>query len=205
MGDYPQHALTFTGALAAGGERRTQATLVLGNGAFRVPTASVDLGGEAVEHLPAIAGGRTRVAVSATIERNHRRVNTEGLSTDAMVLFRIVGGVAKEAMNREVLGRLGDSRQKVRRVVGRTVANRQGSDHVRAMMRYQRHFGITPVPLHPPGSGEKVTADVLTLEAGRIDGNLHLFLDQAALLGNTEKSLEQSLESPFFRSRSWAF
>lgn len=205
MGKYPQHALTLTGAFGAGRERRTEATLVLGNRAFRVPAASVDPGRKAAVHLPTITGRRTGVAVSTMIKGNHRGANTQSFSTDAMVLFGVVGCVAKEAMNRKVLGCLGDRGEKIRCVVGRSVADRQGGNQVGAMMGNQRHLGITPVPLHPSRPSKKVTADILTLEACRIDGRFSLLLDQAAFLGNTEKSLEQSLESPFFRSRSWAF
>lgn len=205
MGNNSHHALTLAGFLGSRLKCRTQATLVLRDRALGMPSSTIDSSGKAVIHLAAKTRLRARISDSSRIDGNDRRANAQGFAADAMVPFGIVGSIAEEAMNRQVVGGLGDRRHKIGGVVAGPVAHRQGGDQVRAMVEHQRHLRVTPIPFHPPGASQKMAADVMTFQAGRVNGGFRSLLDQAALSGNTENSLEQSLESPFFRSRSWAF
>ena len=199
------HALRLAGSFGSGPQGRAQSAFVLGNGALGVPPPPVNTRGKAVVHLPAVACLRSGIPNASGVDRNDRRSNAQGFATEAMVPFGIVGPVAKEAIDRQVLRGLRDRRHKIGGIVARPIAHLQRGDQVRTMMRHQGHLRVKPVPFHAAGARQKVTADMMALEAGRIDGGFGSLFDQAALLGSTENGCKKSLKSPFFRSRSWAF
>ncbi len=201
MGHNSHHAFRFAGHRGAGLEGRTQATFVLGDRALDVPASPVDPRGKTVVHLPTIARLGPGVSGSPRVDRDHGGLYAQGFATETMVSFGIVGPVAEEAMDRQVLRGLDDGGHKVGRVVARPVTHLQRSDQVCAVMGHQRHLRVAPVPFRAARAFEKVAADMMTLDASRINGGFGAFFDQAALLGNTENGPEESLKSPFFRSR----
>ena len=205
MGNNSHHAFRFAGHRGAGLEGRTEATFVLGDGALNVPASPVDPRGKPVVHLPTIACLGSGISGSPRVYGNHGGLHAQGFATETMVSFRIVGPVGEEAMDRQVLRGLGDGGHKVGRVIARPVTHLQRGDQVRAVMGHQRHLRVTPVPFHAARAFEKVAADMMTLYTSRINGDFGAFFDQAALLGNPENGPEESLKSPFFRSRWWAF
>ena len=122
-----------------------------------------------------------------------------------MVSLDIVSSVAVKTVDFQVLDGLSDGGQKIRRILTGPVSQGHCGDQMAFVMAHDRYFGKSPVTLHSPGTNEEVTADMMILESGGVDGCLGTLLDQAAGLGDTENSFEQPVESPFFKRRAWAF
>ena len=107
------HALRLAGSFGSGPQGRAQSAFVLGNRALGVPPPPVNSRGKAVVHLPAVACLRSGIPNASGVDRNDRRSNAQGFATEAMVPFGIVGPVAKEAIDRQVLRGLRDRRHKI--------------------------------------------------------------------------------------------
>lgn len=116
--------------------------------------------------------------------------------------FGIVGAVPEETVDRQVSRGLHDRRHKVGRIVVRTIARLQGGDQIHTVMRHQGRLRVAPVLFHAAGAGQKVTAEMMVLDDGRINRGIGTFFDQATLLGDAENGSKQSLKSPFLRSRA---
>ena len=73
------------------------------------------------------------------------------------------------------------------------------------MMGDEGQLGKSPVLFHPPGAEQKVTADVVAFHSRGVDGGFRFFFDSSLPPGDAERPGQESLESPWVRSRSCAF
>ena len=178
---------------------------MLGYCAFRMPATAIKTPWETIEHSSAIAPGGSMRPRATRVDRNHGGGNAELFPADAMMWLGIVRSIPEESVDRQVTNGLRDRGNKVRCVIARPVSNFQRGNQVAGMMRNECDFWEAAELLHPAGAGQEVSADVVALQSRRVDRSLRTLLDQAALTGNTENSGEESLKSPFFRSRSCAF
>jgi hypothetical protein len=205
MRDNSQETFRLSGSSRSRSQGRTQTAFMLREGALRMPTSAVKLCREAIVHSASIDGLRPGTPVAPVVDRNDDRTDAQFFAADPMMPLGVVGRVAHQAMNRRVTNSLHDGRQKVGRVVAGTTPHPRGGDQMTGMMGDGGQLGITPIAFHSAGAGQKMTTDVVTFQARRIDRGLRSLLDQAAFVGNTENRRKESVKSPFLRSRSWAF
>jgi hypothetical protein len=207
MGDHPKQTFDPAALWCSALQGRSEATLVLGEGAFGVPTPTIQPAGKAGMHGSSVTAGGTDMLVSgsATIHGDDGRADAQFFTGQPMVRFRVVAGVSEEAIDGNVPNRLRHHRHKVDGIIAGTVSGRCRGDQVSGMMCDHGQFRVPSVSLHATGTHQKVAADVVTFQSRGVNRGLGPFLDQAALFRNTENSLEESLKSPFFRSRSCAF
>lgn len=205
MDNDPQEALLESRVVGSSAECGSKAPLVLGDGAFGVPALAIKPMWESVVELSSIRAFGDVLVRATRIDGNDRFGDSQCFPADAVMGFDIVGAVAEKPVDPQELDGLRDGGEKVGRVLAGTVAQGHRGDQVAVMMTDHRHLGKSPVALHSPGSNEKVTADVMILIPCGVDRGIGMFIDQAASSGDAENSLEQSFESVFFKSRSWAF
>ena len=205
MSQNSHQTLRLPGSSRSRRQGRTQAAFVLRERALRVPTTAVELCGKAVVHPSAVQGFRPAAPFAPVVDGNHDRTDAKLFAADAVVAFGVVSRVAHQAVDRRVTDGLRDGRHEVRRIVAGAAPHARGGDQMTGMVGDGGQLGITPVAFHSAGTGQKVTADVVALQAGRVNGRFRLGLDQAALRGNAENSFEESVKSPFLRRRSCAF
>ena len=132
-------------------------------------------------------------------------MNAQLFPTHAVMVLDIIRTIAEQSMNGQVSGGLGHGGNEVGAVLAGSGADLQRGDQMGRMMGYEREFGIAAVLLHPACPGQKVATNVMTFQTRRVDRGLGALVDQAATLGNPEKDGQESLEGPFFKSRSCAF
>ena len=123
----------------------------------------------------------------------------------AVMVLDIIGAVAEQSMNGQVSCGLGHGWNEVRTILTGSGAGLQRGDQMSRMMGHECQLGIAAVLLHPACPSQKVATNVMTFQTRRVDRGLGALVDQAATLGNPEKNGQQSLEGPFFKSRSCAF
>ena len=205
MGYDSKHTLTGSGPRGSRRQRRSQAPFVLGDGAFGMPAAAVEPFGESIKHPPTIRTWRSVGWRTARVDRNNRRGDAEFFTTHAVMQLGVVGPVAEEPVDRQISNGLRYGGQEVRGIVAGTVTYPQCGDQVRGVMSHNGQLGKTSELLHAPSASQEVAADVVAFQAGRVNRRFGTRFDQAAVLGDAENSLDQSLEGPFFRSRSCAF
>lgn len=142
---------------------------------------------------------------TARIDGDDDGMDAQLFPAHTVMVLDVIGAIAEQSVNGQVSCGLGHGRDEVGTILTGSGADLQRGDQMSRMMGYERHLGITPVLLHPACPSQKVATDVMTFQARRVDGGLGAFVDQAATLGEPEKDGQQSLEGPFFRSRSCAF
>lgn len=205
MSNDSQHAFVLAGLRSARAKSRAQAAFVLRDGTLNVPAAAIQASGKPIEHATPIRTVRTQGARTSWVNRDDGRGHAEVFATDAVVRLRVISPVAEQAVNRHVSNRLGHRGEEIGPIIAGTIAHPQGGHQVAGVVRDDRQLGEAAELLHPARAGQKVAADVMTLQAGRVDRRLGPFLDQAALLGNAENGGQEPVKSPFLRSRSCAF
>lgn len=205
MRENSQETFRLSGSRCSRRQGRAQAAFMLREHALRVPTSAVQLCGEAIVHASAINGFRPGTAVASVVDRNHDRMDAQFFAADSMMPLGVVGWIAHQAMNRRMTNGLRDGWHEVGRVVAGTAPHTRGGDQITGMMGDRGELGIKPIALGSACAGQKMATDVMTLQTRRIDRGLGLRRDQAALRGNTENGLEESVKSPFLRRRSCAF
>lgn len=205
MGNDSEDTLTLAGSRGSRGQGRSQLAFVLGDGAFGVPAATVKTLGKMVKHPSAVGAVRSASLRAPRIDRDDRRGDAEFFSAGAVMRLGIVSPIAEKSVNRQAASRLRDGRKETGSIIAGPVTHLQGRDQIGAMMRNNGDLGETPEAFHATGAGQKVPADVVAFQARGVDRGLRPLFDQAAALGHTENGGEESLQSPFFRSRSCAF
>jgi len=200
-----KHTLAGSRPWGSGRQRRSQSAFVLGDGAFGMPPAAVKPFGEPIKHPPTVRTERSVSLRAARIDRNDRRGDAEFFSAHPVMQLGVVGPVAEEPVDRQVSNGLHHGGKEIGSIVAGTVTCLQGGDQVSSMMRDNSQLGKTPELLHAPRAGQEVAADVVAFQAGGVNRGLGPRFDQAALVGNAENSRDESVEGPFFRSRSCAF
>jgi len=112
-----QKAFAILAWLAGSPQGGAEQPLVSGNSAFNLPAIVVNALMEPLLHLSAVFGRRPPAATSPDVEGNDCGADAELFSTQAMVVFPVVGGVSKEPIKAQVLCRLDDSLRELSRVV----------------------------------------------------------------------------------------
>lgn len=205
MGCDSKDALALPGSRSSRGQSRSQLAFVLRDGAFGMPAATVKTLGKLVKHPSAVRTSRSARLRPSRVNRDDRRGDAEFLAADAVMALGIVSSITEESVDRQAFHGLSDRRKEIGGVVAGPVAYRPGGDQVGAMMHHDGDLGETPEAFHATAAGQKVSADVVAFQARGVNGSLRPLFDQAALVGDTENSGEESLQSPFFSSRSCAF
>jgi len=171
-----------------------------GEHAFSLPTLTVDPPREASLHLTTIAATGAPLA-AAGVYGNHAGPDAQRFATKPVVSLGIIGRIAQQPANRKVVHGLTDSGPEVGGIVTRPGASPGGPDQMRIVLADDGKFGPGPVAFGAAPATQEVPADIMACQAGGVDAGLGLRLQQARGLGNAENGLEQSIESPFFRSR----
>ena len=205
MGECSEAALGEAGGGGACGEGRAEAAFVLRDDAFGVGPAAVEAVRKLVIQPAAVGALGFALMRAARVDRDDDGRDAERFATDAMMRLDVVGPVAVEPIDRQVLDGLRDGGQKRGRVLAGAGAQRHRGDEVAVVMTDEGDLGKSPVSPRAAGDGEIVPTDVMTLETGGVDGGLGPRVDQAALRGEAENRPPESIESPFFNSRAWAF
>ena len=207
MGEDAEQDLGLSGFVASTSQGWAESAFVLGDRAFDVPAMTICLSIEATPHLAAIRRLGPAIPGVAPIERNQCRADAQDVTGQAVVMFAVVGGVGQQAIDDQMSARLPGAGSKLRRIPAGPVAQRGPGPQIRCRLRGHGQLG----PAAPDertellASNDKVIRDVVILEAGGVDADLGTRRDQAARVGNTEKGGKEGIESPFFRSRSWAY
>ena len=71
---------------------------------------------------------------------------------------------------------------------------------LRRVFTGDRQFGPTSIPLYSAAAFEEVSADVLAFHTSRINAGFNVLVDQTVGSGSPENGVEDSLNTPFFRS-----
>lgn len=202
MAQYSHQAFIFLTLVAGGTERRSQATLVLRDGAFHMPAIPIDASVKPAFHLSPIKPFGP-LSPSSLVQGNHCRSNSQFLASEPMIVFGVVPGIGQQAVNRQVTARLPHGVGKLGRVLAGAVGDHGGREQIR--------FGVTDEREFRPTTSQKslvsnpvdvVSRGMATLQSRSVDHRFGPFLDQATRSRSIENGGEQFVESPFFRSRS---
>ena len=201
MRDNAKQGLAISRLPGSSGQGRTEATLMLRDHALNVPTTTVQPFREAAMHLLPVPARRQRPWAAAWIHRNDRRTHRQFFPTDAVVLLGVIRRVGVQAVDGHVSAGLANGGQEVRRVVARAFARLGCQDQMAVVVTDQGELRIASELLHPALPGQEVAADMVALQPRGINGRFGPLFDQAAGLGVAQNRREQSVKSPFFRSR----
>ncbi len=205
MRKYAATALTNAAVACACIQRRSEVPLEAGHHALRVPSPTINAFRESPVHHPSIAPFGMDRAGTTRVDRDHCRADSQLLATKAMVRLGVISGVSQQAMDWQVTNRLAHSGGEVGGIIGRTATHTQRGNQMTTVVADQRKLCPVAMPLHTALSSQEVPADVAALQPRGVDAGLGAAVDQAARPGDTENSFLQDVESPFFRSRSWAY
>ena len=196
----PVQTFTMPPTGCSGGQRGPEDPLESREYAFGLPAMTVHSARKTLLHLATIAAvcGLTR---APGVHRDDGGADAQLLAAEPMVRLRVIGTVAQQPVDREPINGLRDGGLEIRRIVARPGPHPRGSDEMRVVVADDRQLGPPAVPFGAAPPMQEVPADVMTLQAGGINAGLALVFQQASGLGDTENSVEQQIESPFFRSR----
>jgi len=172
MGNYQKQALINSSCVLAGAQVRSQSALGATEDAFHLPTSSVFLGGKTALHVAAIATTRRGFWMTTVIDRNDGFGNAPVLATTAVMLFGVIGGIAKQAADTYVARSLFHRRQEARRVVAGTTTDNRRQNEVTAMIGYDGQLEVTAETASAAGTLatiDKVATDVVRFQTRRID------------------------------------
>jgi len=144
MGKYQQQALIGSGGFVSGAQVGRQAALGTAEDAFRMPTSSIFFSREVLLHLAAIRPASHPVRSSSVIDGNDRFRNLPVFAAASMMLLGIVGSVAQQSADTNVLCCLFHSRQEARCVIAGTTTDDGREDEVAAMVSNYREFEKPP-------------------------------------------------------------
>ena len=124
-----------------------------------------------------------------------------------VVPLAVVGSVGKDPIPLDQLRRLSQSRVEAGCIVAGTIADMAPDPQIRARVAQDgqlRPEGTTEA-LRVRPLVEVMKAGVTDLEAGGVDRTGGFVADQAEAVSVVDQLAMDSIESPFFRSRFWAF
>ena len=184
-----------------GAQRRAQLPLVLGEGAFDMNSVLVNVLWEPALQLATIPGRRP-LASAARVDGDHQGADSD-LATELMMRFAVIGHVGEDAVPVDSHRAIEKSRRKLGGVVAGALTHRRGDPQVAGGVAENGQLGEC-------GSEERlrvgsfvsvVNADVAGFVPRSVDRPFGLGFDQAAAVGSIADRIEESIESPFFKSR----
>lgn len=205
MGQNSHQAFHLSRSITCRAQRRPQTALGLRNGAFHVPAMSVQASLKPALHLPAIAA-LGPFAASPHVEGNDRGTDVQFLASEAVVVLGVIRGVGQQSVDGQSTARLPQGLGKVHRVLSGTLSDYGRGEQVRCGMTDDGELGPALLPKAMiPHAVQIVPRNVAVLQTGRVDDRFGPFVDQATRSRSVENGGEEGIESPFFRSRSWAY
>ena len=194
-------AFPFPRRVVSGSQRRTQNPFVLGKTAFDLDALAIDPIGKLPFHLLSISA-LGRLGTPTTIERDHGGPNSQVLSCQRMIGFRIKPGIAQQAIKSKVPAGLNHGRGKMGTVVVGAPGHDTAPEQVGLRVADGRDFGPGGVLSRAfAGPVQIVGTDMMGLEPGGINGPLRLIGDQIQLSGAVQNGVQEIVQSPFFSSR----
>ena len=204
MSQNSKQTFSLLGRPATRAKRRAQKPFISGEGAFNLPSLAIHPLEETNLHLPAISSLRP-LASAPWVQRNHGRANSKLLSTQGVVVLRVVGRVTHEPIEANVLAGLTHRRWKLRRILAGPQAHERPGQEVTLSMANDGQLGpLSPAEPFVASAPDVVAADVTTLQACGVDDPFGSFTDQLELSSASEQSLLKNDEGLFFRRRSSA-
>jgi len=193
---------TFPGSAVRGssGQGGSKEPLESGHDTLGLPSLAIDPPRKPALHLATIATVDATL-VAAGVHGDDGGSDAQHFATKPMDRFRVIGSVGQDTVDGEVVDRLPDGGLEIGRIVTRPQANPGGPDEVRSVVADEGQFGPAPVLFCAALAMQEVPADVMTFQPGGVNAGLGLPVQQAKVLGDTENGPEQSIKSPFFRSR----
>lgn len=171
MGEDPEQDLPALGVGTTGGQGSPESTLQARADALRLPPLSIEVAREVPPQRAAGTCQGPSAARVAPIERDHGLGNAARLATEAMVVVRIVAGVAPQARGSQPLRRRARGGRARRRVLARAAGDDRAGDQVAGGLAHGSE--LRPVPASTPAQGpapvDDVGADGGRLEAARVD------------------------------------
>jgi len=203
MRDDSKIALSFLRRFPTVAQRRPQPPLVAGDHAFHLPPLAIGPAVEVCFHLPAVWGFRPAAAGVPPVQGDQGRTDPQVLTSQAMIVLPVVGGIPQQAVDRQVMGCLPNRGGKLAGISAGPLTEDRPHDEVRPGMADQGEFRPMAPDKRPVlGSAKEVVPRRVTaLQAGRVNGRLGFTLDQAACPGSTDNRGQEIVEGPFFRSR----
>ena len=202
MNQDAQQNFLSPGLVGSCAERGSELAFVLGERALDVDPLGVDVAGESALERSAIPT-LGPLPVTAHVDGSHQRANTQKLSAEFVMMLAVVGRVSQDLIQSDPQRAFHQGRGEVRRVVVGTLSRLGRQPQVASDMA--EHRQLRPVGAEKAlGVGpfvEVMETGVPDLKSGGIDGSFGFFLDQAAAVGSLADSVEESIETPFFRRR----
>lgn len=168
MSQNSKKALDFLKAPGPRAQGRPKASLVSRDRAFDLPALAVDAAMEAPFHLPAVFGDGPLSGV-AFARRDNRRADPKGLAAKDMVVFRVVGSVGQDAVEADELRRIPHGGRELRRVLGRTSADKGSGQKMSLAVADQRQLGKVAPGVSFALAPDVIAADMSALQAGGVD------------------------------------
>ena len=197
-----QKAFAILAWLAGSPQGGAEQPLVSGNSAFNLPAIVVNALMEPLLHLSAVFGRRPPAATSPDVKGNDCGADAELFSTQAMVVFPVVGGVSKKPIKAQVLCRLDDSLRELSRVVRWSTGHYHPGNQMGLAVTDDGHLWpataaetLVALALNVIGAG------VAVFQSGGVDRPFGTLVYLAEGAGSLESRSEQALKSPFFSRR----
>lgn len=186
MSQHPQQALVELRRLLTGTKESSQEPLVSGESALDLPPLSVDSPEESFFHLSAIFGRRPLQRVSSA-SRNHGGAYAQNVPAQDMIVFGIVSGVAQHLIPTCFRCSLTQNRRKLRRILRRAPTDKGPRQQMSAGMTGDRQFRpLAPAEALISSAPDVVATDVTAFQAGGIDGDLRVLVNEFLLPGLAE-------------------
>lgn len=204
MSEHPDTAFRISRAFPARSQGASQTPLQPREDTLDLPTLPEYRAREPLGHAASIRSGR-RALRPASVERDHRPTYAQLLAAHPMIFLRVEASVAQQRLDWQVHDSLAYSGKKVRIVIARPLAHRQGRDQVGGVVRHHGELGPQTILLNPSLSVKEMPADVVTFQAGGVDGSLDRGRGETKLGRATEDGAQERVKTPFFTSRCSAF
>ena len=209
MSEHTEVAFAFARLVRLPSQRRTQNPLVSGEDALRLPSLPVDslmlasfgLLAEPLHHLPPVATLGPLPPLTAAVDGDDRGADAFVLAAVAVVLLTVEGRVRQHTVVADNQRRLRHRRAELRRVVGRSKADRGRREDMALRIAGHGQLGPQSGVMLAACTFEEVSGSVPAFHAGGIDGGGRLVADQAALACVRGGLGEEQDERPFFSSR----
>jgi hypothetical protein len=207
MGNDSEAIFGFAGVGCPAVQRRPEPSLVLGEGTLDMPSMAIKPVEEAAPHLATVFRAGPATAGVAGVERDQGRTDAQSLAGQPMVVLTVEAGIGQQAIDRQAAGGLLQTGGEFAGVAAGTPAERGRGPQVGAGMTDHGQLGpmMPDIGIKPLAADDEMTRNVVVVQTGGIDAGFGSLFDQAACVGNIENGGKEGIESPFFRSRSWAY
>ena len=204
MSQHPDTAFGKACTFFAGSEGASQTSLQPREDALHMPTLPENCARKPFGHAASIGCGR-RALRPARVKPDHCPTNTQLLAAHPMISLGVEAPVGQQCVDGQMRYSLAHGGNKVRPVIARSLAHRQGRDQVSGIVRHHGELGPETIPLDSSLSVKEMPADVMAFQAGGIDGSLDRRRGETQLGCPPEDGAQESVKTPFFTSRCSAF